>query len=204
MLALISKAAAALTKLRDRGLDVGQLVGPRDWHVPWDGPWAADNDGFQGVDVPAYMAMLSKIAGTPNCLFVALPDVLYDARATMHEFAKWQPIVRGDLGMPVAYVLQDGIEGVGVPWEQLDAVFIGGTTGFKFSDVVARIAAEAKRRDKWVHMGRVNTKRRIDYAASIGCDSIDGTKWSRWLDTWAHELHRLPYAQSALSALEEK
>ena len=44
--------------------------------------------------------------------------------------------------------------------------------------------AEAKRRRKWVHMGRVNSERRIRYAASIGCDSIDGTKWVRWRDIY--------------------
>jgi len=29
----------------------------------------------------------------------------------------------------------------------------------------------------------VNTLRRIAYAASIGCDSIDGTAWVRYRDT---------------------
>ena len=39
-------------------------------------------------------------------------------------------------------------------------------------------------RGKWVHMGRVNSTRRIRYAASIGCDSVDGTKWVRWRDRY--------------------
>jgi hypothetical protein len=29
-------------------------------------------------------------------------------------------------------------------------------------------------------MGRVNTARRIHYAAAIGCDSIDGSGWSKY------------------------
>jgi hypothetical protein len=33
-------------------------------------------------------------------------------------------------------------------------------------------------------MGRVNSARRIRYAASIGCDSVDGTKWARWRDAY--------------------
>ena len=37
------------------------------------------------------------------------------------------------------------------------------------------IAAEAKARGKWIHMGRVNSERRYRYAADIGCDSADGT-----------------------------
>jgi hypothetical protein len=31
-------------------------------------------------------------------------------------------------------------------------------------------------------MGRVNSARRIRYAAAIGCDSIDGTGWTGWRD----------------------
>jgi hypothetical protein len=34
---------------------------------------------------------------------------------------------------------------------------------------------EARGRGKWVHMGRVNSLRRLRYAAAIGCDSADGT-----------------------------
>jgi hypothetical protein len=44
-----------------------------------------------------------------------------------------------------------------------------------------------KRAGKWVHMGRVNTDRRIRYAAAIGCDSIDGTKWVRWRDAYLND-----------------
>jgi hypothetical protein len=40
------------------------------------------------------------------------------------------------------------------------------------------------RRGLWIHMGRVNTKRRLSYAYRIGCDSVDGSQWSRWSDTW--------------------
>jgi len=37
------------------------------------------------------------------------------------------------------------------------------------------LVREAKRRGKWVHMGRVNSLKRLQYATSIGCDSADGT-----------------------------
>ena len=36
-------------------------------------------------------------------------------------------------------------------------------------------------------MGRVNTLRRLRYAESIGVDSVDGTKWARWRDTYLDE-----------------
>ena len=43
---------------------------------------------------------------------------------------------------------------------------------------------------------RVNTRRRLRYAESIGVDSVDGTKWAKWRDTYLDEglrfLDRVP------------
>lgn len=46
---------------------------------------------------------------------------------------------------------------------------------WKLSPVAAGLVREAKARSKWVHMGRVNSRRRWSYAEYIGCDSADGT-----------------------------
>ena len=186
MIALITTSVPTLVKMREQTWKVGRLITPRmatalEGTITHGLPWAADCDGFNGVDVPAYLRMLSTISKYPSgCRFVVLPDKVADARETLRLYMKWQDIVRGDLGLPAAYVLQDGIEGVGEPWDYLDAVFIGGTTPFKLSRVVRRIVAEAKDRGKWVHMGRVNTPDRAFYARSIGCDSFDGSQWGRF------------------------
>ena len=72
-----------------------------------------------------------------------------------------------------------------IPWGSIRALFIGGaTTEFKLGPEVEAIVAEARQRDVWVHMGRVNSFRRIGYSSSIGCDSIDGTQWVRFRDTY--------------------
>lgn len=162
-------------------------------------PWAADNEGFGGIDVGAFLKMLGTIAGQPNCLFVTAPDVLGDADATLRQFRKWEPIIT-DAGLPVAYVLQDGLEGSGVPWDLCAAVFIGGSTEFKLGGHVEQVVSEARRRGKWVHMGRVNTLTRLEYAASLGCDSVDGTSWPKYRDKYLHYLHILPYHQQRWSA----
>jgi hypothetical protein len=78
-------------------------------------------------------------------------------------------------GYPAALVAQDGLEHLPVPWRLLDAVFIGGSTAWKLGPAVAGLAAEARRRGLSVHMGRVNSRTRLWYAASIGCHSVDGT-----------------------------
>lgn len=159
-------------------------------------PWAADNDGFNGFKTGPWLVMLGNIAGLPNCRFVVAPDKLGDARETLRLFMQYAPVIR-DCDLPVAYVLQDGLEAVGVPWDCLDAVFVGGTTEFKMGATAARTVVEAKERGKWTHMGRVNSLRRMEYAQSLGVDSIDGTKWSRFVDKFEHHMSALQWAQEA-------
>jgi hypothetical protein len=70
----------------------------------------------------------------------------------------------------------------------LGALFIGGATDqFKLGPEVEAIVAEARARNVWVHMGRVNSLRRLAYAASIGCDSVDGTQWVRFRDKYLRQ-----------------
>ena len=113
-----------------------------------------------------------------GCLFVTAPDVVGDAAQTLRNFAEW----RSELdGFPVALVGQDGL---GVPpWDEFDALFIGGTTEWKMGAQARRLIREAKERGKWVHMGRVNSYARGRYARWLGCDSIDGTQFSWFRDT---------------------
>ena len=149
--------------------------------------WAADNDCFQGLDAPKYRRMLERIVGlSPK--FVTVPDAVGDALATASMFEDWQPQLR-ELDLPVALVLQDGLEEIpswlAMTWDRIDAVFVGGTTEWKLGPVAANIVAEAHARDKWVHVGRVNTLNRIDYCRDVlEADSIDGSKWARWKNAY--------------------
>lgn len=144
-------------------------------------PWAADNAAFSGFDERKFMRMLDRIAGKPGCLWVASPDEVGHAAATLDMFERWEPIIRFH-SLPVALVLQDGQEHLPVPWDRLDAVFVGGSTEWKLGEHARRLVAEAKARGKQAHCGRVNSRTRIRYAAGIGCDSCDGSGWSRFPD----------------------
>lgn len=163
------------------GYDVGHLLCPRSRNVVWSPTWAADNAAFSRFDAEAYRAMLAKIAGVPGCLFVTAPDVVGDADATLALWSDWEPILRAH-GLPAAFVLQDGITPAAVPWDTCAAVFIGGTTAFKLGPEARACVVEAKRRGVWVHMGRVNSERRLRYALAIGCDSVDGSGFARFPD----------------------
>jgi hypothetical protein len=177
---------------------VGRLCVPSDGQSPDPGQvWAADNGAFSGFDETAFLRMLDRLEPwRETCLFVACPDVVGSHTLTLDLFEVWAPRLQK---WPLALVAQDGLTPEAVPWNKFDALFIGGTTEWKLSPAAALLVREAKRRGKWVHMGRVNTIRRMVYANSIGVDSIDGTSFSRWSDIYIPRAVRiLPHRQLAL------
>ena len=107
-------------------------------------------------------------------LFVVAPDVVGDAAATLARSLPFLPVIR-ELGFPAAFVAQDGLENLDVPWDEFDCLFIGGSTEWKLSPHAAALVREAKARGKWTHAGRVNSKRRFAHFELLGCDSADGT-----------------------------
>jgi len=139
--------------------------------------WAADNGCF-GKGYPGDQRWLAWLgqhqADASQCLFATAPDVVGDAVATLARSRPFLPHIR-ELGYPAALVAQDGLEALPVPWDEFDALFIGGSTEWKLGPWAALLAAVAHSRGKHVHMGRVNSLKRYRYAASIGCDSVDGT-----------------------------
>jgi hypothetical protein len=82
-----------------------------------------------------------------------------------------------ETGLPCAFVLQDGATSETIPWDQLQAVFLGGSTTYKESQAARVLCEEARRRGKWVHVGRVNSARRENLIRSFA-DSFDGSKYS--------------------------
>lgn len=156
---------------------IGFIDTPAQGNVrPGGVTWCADNGCFSDRwDEGKWWAFLTNNADrADSCLFATAPDVVGDAAATLEKSAPWLPQIRA-LGYRVALVAQDGLESLPVPWDEFDALFIGGSTEWKLGPHAREIAAEAKRRGKWLHMGRVNSERRFRYAAAIGCDSADGT-----------------------------
>jgi hypothetical protein len=139
------------------------------------GRFAVDNSCFTGFDRPAFERLLVKIAKhKERCRWVSSPDVVGNAKRTIEAFSYWHPRIRR-FGLPVALVIQNGIEHEHIPWESVACIFIGGDDGFKTCAPVRDIVKAAKLMSVWVHMGRVNTPERADAALAMGCDSIDGT-----------------------------
>ncbi len=114
----------------------------------------------------------------------------------MALFDEWEP--RLHASFPVAFVLQDGQDPAAIPWDRIECLFIGGSTSYKMGHEAEGIAREAKARGKLVHIGRVNSIRRMAYAHSVGADSIDGTSFSRFPDRW------IPWALDAMVRIEKQ
>jgi len=157
---------------------LGQIATPGSGHRVLPGvDWCADNAAFTGgyPGDEKYLAWLSaRAAHAPRCAFATAPDVVGDAAATLARSLPMLDRIRA-AGYPVALVAQDGLEHLTVPWHSFDVLFIGGGTAWKLGPAAADLAAQARAHGRRVHCGRVNSLRRLRYAASIGCDSVDGT-----------------------------
>lgn len=171
-------ATASTQEVRDAmsaGL-LGQLRQPNNGHVVVPGAkWAADNGAFSSTrtfDPDRWYAWLTK-QPTAGCLFAVVPDVVGNHADTLDLWHIWADRVRA-LGHRPAFVLQDGCTADDMP-EDTDCVFIGGSTDYKLSFEASECVRVAKERGWWVHMGRVNSLRRLRIAAAWGCDSVDGT-----------------------------
>lgn len=163
--------------------------------------WAADNGCFsnpQAFNLERYLAWLSERSQwAGRCLFATAPDVVGDAAATLERSLPALPQIR-ELGFRAAFVAQDGLEHLTVPWETFDCLFVGGSTAWKLSEAAYQLQHEARRRERWTHMGRVNSWRRLRAAAVSGFDSADGTYLAFGPDC------NLPKLEGWLNALERQ
>jgi hypothetical protein len=168
--------------VRQRPDEWGWLMSPRRnlsspmMDIP-NARWAADNDAYNGFDPSAFLAMLDCNAKyRRSCLFVVCPDSVGSHAETEDLWYRWKAEIKGR-GYPAAFVAQDGATVDNLPWQTLDALFIGGTDEFK-DRLAAPIIREARRVGVWVHVGRVNdSETRLAYCLNLNVSSIDGTAY---------------------------
>lgn len=178
---------------------VGLLVTPDSGYEKQTAefPFFAVDNGMYGLakrrqedkfNAERFFAWVEQLPRT--ALFVAVPDVLHfvsfdggspevpvgDAPATLAQFPVYARRLR-DLGFKTALVGQDGVENLlnQIDWPLVDSIFLGGSTKWKLGEGAKALVAEAKRRGLHVHMGRVNSGRRLQIAQDMGCDTADGT-----------------------------
>ena len=136
-----------------------------------------DNAAYSNWCEESYLKMLDRWEDAIIPVeWVTIPDVVGDARATGDLFEEWHERI----SLPRAFVAQDGAEDLELPWDRFRCLFIGGTTEWKLSRSAESVMKEAKRRGKVLHLGRVNSQKRMRYAYQFGCDSVDGTGYSKY------------------------
>lgn len=162
------------------GCPVGQLLTPLTRYRLRDPsmPWAIDNGFLSQLNIEGFFSLLKREDHhRERCLFVTVPDIVGSAQRTLEVFARWRPKLDG---WKVALACQDGQEYLPIPWDDIDAVFIGGTTTWKCSAHVEQIIRTAHLFDKWVHVGRVNDPNRYQHFEKLGAHSCDGTGIARY------------------------
>jgi hypothetical protein len=187
--------------------DLGLLLSPRMGNRPKQlGSWALDNGLFHHFDKPArdfpekrFFDILNRELpeNASNCLFAVVPDVVYNAAATLKRFPQWVDRIAA-YGVPVAFAAQDGHDKMisDIPWNDFDVLFVGGSTcqckrcnprgkglvkhdptgGWKLDPARAgAVIDEGLARGKRVHMARVNSGGRLAKSQRMGAHSADGT-----------------------------
>lgn len=140
-------------------------------------PYGLDNGCFNRFDEKTWLRLVDE-AYDPikRPVFVTLPDIVGDARRTLDLFSCFE---HKTAGLPRALVLQDGIGNYEIPWDSIDAVFVGGSDEFKVSTEAINACRVAKMLHKWIHVGRVNTIKRAQNWLDLA-DSIDGSGISKY------------------------
>lgn len=155
----------------------GQIMTPKRWsnHIQDGRLWCMDNGIFTGkFEEVSFWSKLDRVQQyKKTCLFVVAPDVVSNAIATMSAWRYWGMQIK-EHGWPVAFAAQDGQELFDFP-PDFDALFIGGSTEWKMSNHALDCIKRAKALGKWVHVGRVNSQKRIRHFQLAGVDSVDGT-----------------------------
>ncbi len=155
--------------------DFWQLRTPLTCYALSGKPYGLDNGCFSRFPEKKWKRLLIE-AEENKPVFVCLPDVVGDARRTLDLFNVFKPLTAG---LPRALVLQDGIGNFEIPWNDIDAVFVGGSDEFKISNECINACKVAKILNKWVHVGRVNTSGRVRNWLDLG-DSLDGSGISKY------------------------
>ena len=157
--------------------------------------WMLDNGEFAGKfnKEKWQTALNDMLPFAHSCKGVVVPDVVFDAKKTIDKFFKYKDMIPAEY--PIAFVAQNGIEGIEIPWDEFDALFVGGDNKFKMSST--NLIQEANERNKWTHVGRVNSMKRImHFWMADSCDGTHFVKSSNLLRSCQSFLYACEFSKS--------
>lgn len=158
-----------------------------------NGAWSAFTQG-KPFSVPDFTRALAKMGRDAD--WVVMPDVVQGGHASLELSLRWMRRVLDETERGLIAV-QDGLDekDVGSFLGKRVGLFIGGSTAWKLA-TLPRWTALGARVGCWVHVGRVNTVRRIHLCGLAGATSFDGTSASRFSKTvqkLTHAARQLPF-----------
>lgn len=116
----------------------------------------------------------------PGADFVVCPDIVEGGHESLRFSLTW---LRECLSVcrRVLIPVQDGMDPASVShhFNQRVGIFVGGSTEYKEA-TMGEWGRVARKRGAWLHVGRVNTARRIRLCHLAGADSFDGSAATRF------------------------
>jgi hypothetical protein len=167
-----------------------------------NGAWTAYQQRRPWEAQPFWRALQCRGAGAE---WVVLPDIVAGGESSLARSLSW--LSHGlEYTQRVLLAVQDGMTPALIrPHLTVAArigIFVGGSTAWKLRTLPlwGTLAAEM---GCWLHVGRVNTARRITLCGLVGATSFDGTSVSRFATTLPlleHARQQLPLKQGWLHA----
>lgn len=146
--------------------------------------YALDNGAFSAwqqkrpFDVDAFQRHVDT--NGHDAQFIVVPDIVAGGLESLDFTLSWLPKLQG-IGRRRLIAVQDGmnVNDVRPYLSESVGIFVGGSTEWKISTTPmwGRLAHEV---GAYLHVGRVNTCRRIRLCHASGADSIDGTSATRF------------------------
>lgn len=149
-----------------------------------NGAWTAHQQG-EDFDTAAFERLVGELGA--GAQFVVVPDIVAGGLESLRFSREWLHRLEG-VARRRLIAVQDGM----APWDVEPllgpgvGIFVGGSTdredergGWKWRSL-PYWGALARKVRCYLHVGRVNSTRRILECARVGADSFDGTSVTRW------------------------
>lgn len=141
-----------------------------------NGAWTSYQRG-EPFDVPAFERAVVELGEGAD--WIVAPDIVAGGLESLDVSVRWVPMLLKTA--PVLIAVQDGMEPrhVAPHIRTRVGLFVGGTSEWK-ERTLPQWGALGREHRCHVHVGRVNTSRRIFLAQDAGAHSFDGTSATRF------------------------
>jgi len=147
-----------------------------------NGAWSSFTQG-EPFDELAFGRAVDRLGESAD--WIVLPDIVAGGKASLEFSLRWLERLKG-IPTKLLLAVQNGMEPSDVRDLLSPAIglFVGGDTQWKVS-TCHMWGQLARRRNCYLHVGRVNSAKRIALCAAAGANSVDGTSATRFEKTLA-------------------